>query len=460
MRKNSDYVFVAIGAQKAARLNIEGNDLPGVTDPLEYLRRANSNQQLPVARNVVVIGGGNTAMDVARTVMHKSGGNCVVSIVYRRGTEDMPAAPDEIAACRAEGIRILELLSPVKIIGNEHGVIGLVCKRMRAGDPDDTGRRKPVEIPGSEFAMECDLIIPAVGQEKLIDFCEPALLQTRDRTLETRLPGVFAGGDVHGGPANIISAIADGKKAAEEILSKAGINESHRQVESNPDEISARMFRKGIRYNPGFDDNSAYQEDELSHRQAVEESERCLGCDELCSICVTVCPNRANVMYSIDNEPILLQKAIINPDLEIVFQDDITFTMAQKIQVFNLADFCNECGNCTTFCPAAGKPFADKPRFFMNLEKFRNASDGFFLNYTPDKKVLIRKRDSKISTLSLKDGKYYYENEMVMACFIGEEFDMIHVRFYDQNLKEYTFEEAAEMRLLIKTFSWFTGSAK
>jgi putative selenate reductase len=122
--------------------------------------------------------------------------------------------------------------------------------------------------------------------------------------------------------------------------------------------------------------------------------------------------------------------------------------ISQSYQVLNIADLCNECGNCTTFCPTSGKPFADKPRFFISIEKFRQSNSGFFLSKLEKKTVLIKKEQNTVSTLSYDGDKLIYENESVLACFLNPGFELIHVRFFDRNLTKYHFKEAAEMYVL------------
>jgi len=198
----------------------------------------------------------------------------------------------------------------------------------------------------------------------------------------------------------------------------------------------------------------------LSIEEAVQESSRCLHCDELCNICVTVCPNRANFSFSLVPQHLFLQKAILSENKEVVFTDGNELHIKQDHQVINVADFCNECGNCTTFCPTSGRPFKDKPRFFINIPKFKDSEGGYFFNINNNKTILIKKCVNDFSTLSVENENYIYQNEKVKACFLPD-FTMVYVKFLDQELKEYEFEEAAEMYVLfnaLKDMLFFKGN--
>ncbi|HPI30928.1 MAG TPA: hypothetical protein PLS26_10425, partial [Bacteroidales bacterium] len=280
---------------------------------------------------------------------------------------------------------------------------------------------------------------------------------------KTQINGVYIGGDALRGPATVIQAIADGRKAAAEILNtvtdlpvKLKNNRQHTYNDLMTRK-SIRQYRQTALANTEPKTLSLTEPDSigLSEEDATTEAARCLHCDELCNICVTVCPNRANFAYELQPQRILLQKAVLKDDKEIVFEDDSEWSIHQQHQVLNIADMCNECGNCTTFCPTAGRPFADKPRLFIDLIKFKDADNGFFMNTINDRTILIKKTDGIIKTLTLADDRFVYEDEQVKAYFLPGDFEMIHVRFIDHQLKEYGFAEAAEMFVLFNIFKNF-----
>lgn len=237
LREQFDAVFIANGAGLPTFMNVPGENLKGVYSANEYLTRVNlmaaynPDSQTPVLkpRRAAVVGGGNVAMDAARTA--KRMGAERVAIVYRRGKAEMPARVEEVHHAEQEGIDFELLALPVEILGNEkHWVTGLKCLRMKLGEPDASGRRKPEPIPGSEFVVECEMVISALGSRAnpLLTATSPDLkLDKRgniivDENGMTSMPGVFAGGDIVRGAATVILAMGDGKKAAASIQAYFG----------------------------------------------------------------------------------------------------------------------------------------------------------------------------------------------------------------------------------------------
>ena len=201
--------------------NIEGEDLEGVYDGLDYLRQVNLGKPVKLGKDVAVIGGGNVAMDAVRSARRLGSGNAF--ILYRRGFEEMPSRPEEIEACKEEGIPIHILAQPVRFIGKNGRVKAIECVRTRLTEPDASGRRSPVPVPGSEFTVEVDAVITASGQESewacLTPECACTVtgwgtMRVDPLTLQSDDPDIFAGGDAARGPKSVVEAIADGRQAA------------------------------------------------------------------------------------------------------------------------------------------------------------------------------------------------------------------------------------------------------
>lgn len=213
--------YLAIGAHKSRRLFIQGERLPGVFPGVEWLKQINLGAKIPMGKKVIILGGGNVAVDVARVVVRL--GTEQVEILYRRSKKEMPAIPEEVAVAQREGVRIHFKTSPTAIRKSKKGGLELECLKMRPGETDDQGRRKPVPIEGSNFFLSADLIVTAVGQEvdskRLTDFkINPdGTIWVDPKTNQTSLKGVFAGGDSVTGPGWAIEAIADGKRGAASI---------------------------------------------------------------------------------------------------------------------------------------------------------------------------------------------------------------------------------------------------
>lgn len=215
-------IFIGVGAHKSQNLRMEGEDLKGVVHALDFLWGVNSGEKTEVGKNVIVIGGGNVAIDAARTALLHGANE--VTVFYRRSREEMPANPWEVKEAENEGVKIELLVAPKRILGKNERVSALECIRMQLGEPDESGRRKPVPVEGSEFTRGADMVILAIGEVSDLGFLPKEITLNEDGTvwvnpvtMETSLQGVFAGGDVVAGPASVIEAIRDGKRAAVSI---------------------------------------------------------------------------------------------------------------------------------------------------------------------------------------------------------------------------------------------------
>jgi glutamate synthase (NADPH/NADH) small chain len=223
-KEGFEAVFIGVGAHDSRKLGVEGEDgTEGVLHGVDYLRRVLTGEELDIGQNVVVVGGGNVAIDVARTALRK--GSNQVFILYRRSKEEMPASKAEIHHLEEEGVRIEMLASPVKIHAKDGKMTGVECIRMELGEPDDSGRRRPVAKEGSNFVIEADSIIPAISQnvnhkaDKGIEFklTSWGTYDVDPDTLQTNVEWIFAGGDNVLGPQTAAKAVYQGKVAAESI---------------------------------------------------------------------------------------------------------------------------------------------------------------------------------------------------------------------------------------------------
>ena len=213
--------FLSIGAHRSAKLDIPGERLTGVLPGVEFLRDLNLGRGMKIGKNICVIGGGNVALDVARSAIRL--GAEKMSIYYRRSRDQMPAIPEEVEEAIREGIEIHFLASPVRILGRGEKAVGMECVEMKLGDPDKTGRPRPIPMEGSVFKVQADTIIAAIGQRvdrsslKGFETHPDGTVRVHPETGATSVKGVFAGGDVVNGPGWAIDAIAAGKKGAVSI---------------------------------------------------------------------------------------------------------------------------------------------------------------------------------------------------------------------------------------------------
>ena len=309
MADGFDAVFLGLGAHKGIELGIPGEDLEGVCQGVDFLRELNLTGTTTVGKKVCIIGGGNVAIDVARSAVRL--GADEVTILYRRTRKEMPAWEEEIVAAEAEGTKIIYLAAPQMVVEEKGHVKRLRVIKMELGEPDSSGRRRPVPIPGSEYDIEMDQLIPAIGQQpdlSAIENCEDLRIskwnttQVNPVTFATDMTGVFSGGDVQTGPGVAIGAIAAGMEAAVSIVRylKGQDMEAGRQlsVVENPEfrPIMEDMDEESRYKMPelALEDRAGnFDEVELGYgrEEGQKEAARCLNCGYCseCMQCVDAC---------------------------------------------------------------------------------------------------------------------------------------------------------------------------
>lgn len=309
-----DAVYLACGAHQGAKLGIPGDDLPGVVDGISFLRKVNQDQKVEIGTRVAVIGGGNTAVDAARSSIRL--GAKEVEVIYRRSEGEMTAYAEEVGAARFEGVTIQYLAAPLAL-ALKNGVLELTLTRMELGKVDASGRPGPVPVEGTESKKEFDNVIAAIGQVPVgtrslgVALGKGDFIQTDAATLATDKPGIFAGGDAATGPASIIDAIAQGRKAAASIDRYLGGSGQIDQALAPPEQtvvvVDCRVEGRSRVVMPciSLEERTcsfAAVESGLSQGLAIKEAERCRGCDarqyeiklygagcKECSYCAEVC---------------------------------------------------------------------------------------------------------------------------------------------------------------------------
>jgi NADPH-dependent glutamate synthase beta subunit-like oxidoreductase len=298
-------VFLAPGAHIGTPLGVEGDKLPGVFDGASFLRDANLGNKINVGKRVAIIGGGNVAIDGARVALRLGAED--VRILYRRTRAEMPASAEEVEAALEEGIKIDFLTGHVKV-SQKNGRLALTCNRMELGEPDASGRRRPVPVKGSEFDLDLDIVIGAIGQAPDIPAgfgvktARGNIIQADGKTLLTSRKGVWAGGDAVTGPDSVIQAIAAGRLAAKEmdryLGGKGDIDEvltKDRNIGScagtTPEEFST-MHRVKMPAMPPDKVKNNFTEVELGfyNDDAVFEGRRCFQCGFRHQITPAPCP--------------------------------------------------------------------------------------------------------------------------------------------------------------------------
>ena len=306
-------IYLAIGAHKNLQLNIPGEDGEGVIPGVDFLRRVNLGELTKLEGQAAIVGGGDVAIDAARSALRL--GAEKVTILYRRTSAEMPARENEVEDALAEGVEIQYLTAPQQILTKDNKVVGVQCIRMELGEPDSSGRRRPVPVPGSEFIVKTDWVLPAIGQRPDSAFLADAagLELSRWGTIEadavtftTNVEGVFAGGDAHTGPWVAIGAVAAGREAA--ISISRYLQGEDLRAGREPTEIPQDNFRpipEEIEIRPRAempmvalaDRQTGFTEVELglTDEQARSEAEKCLNCMSCCECleCVATCKAEA-----------------------------------------------------------------------------------------------------------------------------------------------------------------------
>lgn len=426
LAEENDAVYIAVGAQESLPLGIPGEDAAGVLDQLSFLSAVRRCEPTGIGSHAVVIGAGNSAMDCARAARRLVGENGSVTIAYRRTRKEMPADIEEIEAALDEGVRIVELCAPEEVLADGGRVSGLRCRRMRLVPDPDGGRPRPVPTDET-FTLGADTLIVSIGQRVKASFLPDAMtLKADPHTSQTSLPNVFAGGDAVRGAATLINAVADGRHAAETILSRLGLSAQAATAtpsdERRPDLDGLRIRQATRVMGPALPERSP--EDRLdfdpairtlTEEEAMDESRRCLQCDLVCNVCTTVCPNRANIALLSLPMPHPVQVAVRDGD-GVRVETLSNRRLEQSYQIVNIADACNECGNCATFCPSAGAPYRDKPRIHLSRESFDNAPDGYRLA-SPSR--LEGKRGGKAFSLAAEKDGFVFESDALIAHLDG-----------------------------------------
>ena len=332
-RQGYTHILFAVGAWKPGRLDIPGNVKPVIA----WMRAVKAGKRETLG-HVAVVGGGNTAMDAARLALRV--GAASSTLVYRRTKKYMPADAEELELAMADGVRFLELVSPVEQKDGK-----LLCRKMKLGEPDESGRRSPVDT-GETVELPCDTVISAVGER--VDDDELAAygihVGAKGRpSFATNLPGVYTAGDALRGPATVVEGIADAAAFAEEVVGHA--HEAAIPEKAIPSRESC-IAKKGVLC-----------------ESAKREGDRCLSCNTVCQVCADVCPNRANVVIAL-------------PD--------------GRRQILHVDRMCNECGNCAVFCPYDSAPYKEKLTLFHDRAGFDESPDNQGFLPLGGHRVLVR----------------------------------------------------------------------
>ncbi len=457
IQKGYSSVFIAIGAHKGKKLNIPGEeDFEGFLDAVTFLRGVNFDEPKKPGEKVIVIGGGNSAIDAARTAIRL---NCEdVNIVYRRTRNEMPANDAEIEEAENEGVNIHYLASPVNIIGKNGKVSGMECVKMELGEPDDSGRRRPIPIKDSEYVINADVIIPAVSQEPDLTFLPNKhklniskwnTLVANKSTMETNIPGVFAGGDAVTGPNTVIDAIAQGHIAAESIdrfVSGKSQNrtafptrqfetEVQRNFKAQPKTKRAEMPMEDIKSRTTNFDEVEFGFEEA---QAIAEAQRCLRCGPCseCYTCVPDCDKGLAILSNEDGDCLFRyppnfsiqenQNQIIQGELKSKGTGTVSFQVNSVVPSVQ-EKLCRGCGDCLKVCEYSAcelVPIGDDV-FISRINPDICRGCGTCVAYCPSSAIKPGHYTSNWLEYKLKNIQPNTKNVVVFSChWNGSTFDM------------------------------------
>ena len=379
-----DYIFVAVGAEKSSDPGIKGNG--PVESAISFLYRSKQGERINLGKNVVVIGGGNTAMDAARMALRSAGVESV-TVLYRRSIDEMPCDREEYDMAIRDGVSFAFLASPDTFQDGK-----LVAKKMKLGDADASGRRRPVDT-GETLELDCSYIISAIGEKADLEVLKAL-------SFEEEKDGLYLIGDVKTGPSTVVRCIASAREAVESAIEDVYdkmLEQENDECDCDCDDHSEHECTCGHEHEHGHecscghnhdDDDDEYDdedEDDMSEMREAEdlffqairdkkaritpsisapdqvfisrEAARCVECSYLCTKCVEVCPNRANVAIDLRDTGLF---------------DD-------PFQILHVDAYCNECGNCATFCPHMGEPYLKKFTLFSREDDFESSTNSGFI---------------------------------------------------------------------------------
>jgi len=363
---------------------------------------------------------------------------------------------------------VVEMAKPQQLLIEDGKLRALQCQRMEfRGDRDASGRKIPHEVSGSSFEIPLDTLILAISQHAILDFFdeEPiavnqwGYIRADPNTFETSVPGVYAGGDVvNDGPSSIVEAAADGKAIAKAILDQRPADTQTVHAFDTTELLlkrSHRQWRVPVPHT-AIEGRHNFNEVVLTYneQQARTEAARCLDCHQYCSICVGVCPNLALQTWQTEPFEVLLQDLHLGPD-GISTTPGKTWSVEQAFQIAVLTDFCNECGNCTTFCPTAGEPYRDKPRLYLDRTEFEAQQDNAFMVFRgTDQWAMDARWQGRTHRIELTE-KLNYRGPLFSARLDPDTFELEQIDATETagDSDKLSLEPVAAMYVLLKGFS-------
>ncbi|NCA86536.1 MAG: FAD-dependent oxidoreductase [Clostridia bacterium] len=446
--ENTPYIFIATGAAKPLPMGIQGEDSEGVTDGITFLLQVRDSATHPKGNNFAVIGSDDLAADAARAAQRLMEGKGNVTLISPVPAEEMLIDQSIKDALAEENIELIEATETIRVIARSGHVAGLELASIYEDDY------------AQPYILDFDAVISCMGTQADIDFFDLQKLQPRKGSNATKMKRVFAGGSLLDPSATTLQVIGDARRAAYEIVMDSGVvlpaNLFRQTKNVDIEKLKVQKSQREKPYNGEIVPAAERKGFELITKtlkplRAVKEAARCLQCDTICNVCVAVCPNRAMLGFEIaDDDRLIPAVSFAGEKFKVAYHHKIP--VRQRFQVLNIADWCNECGNCTTFCPTAGSPYRDKFRLYFNRQKFNadNNPEALLLTGSGDHRVLTLKKEGNLTTLTENWDALIYEDDNCMAVLDKVNFRIQHIDMFIDVEVVHEIPAIAEMKILFK----------
>ncbi|HZK08955.1 MAG TPA: FAD-dependent oxidoreductase [Bacteroidales bacterium] len=455
--ESSQYIFIATGASKPLMMGIQGEDSEGVVDGISFLQQIRANTLQLTGNHYAVVGSDDLAADAARAAQRLIDDKGSVTLISPVPAEEMHIDQSIKDALADENIEVIDATDTVRVIARAGQVSGLELAEIYEDDY------------AQSYILEFDTVITCLGTEADIDFFDIYKLNPRKGSNATRMKRVFAGGSLLDPSATTLQVIGDARRAAYEIVMDSGVVLPANLFRQTKDvDINKLKVQKSQRENPYYAEIVPVAERRgfelitktLKPPRAVKEAARCLQCDTICNVCVAVCPNRAMLGFEVaDDDRLIPAVTFAGEKFKVAYHHKIP--IRQRFQVLNIADWCNECGNCTTFCPTAGEPYRDKYRLYFNHQKFNtdNNPEALLLTGSGNYRVLTLKKDGNLTTLTENWDALIFEDDNCMAVLDKVNFKIQHIDMFIDVEGIYEIPAIAEMKILFKAVKDLAATA-
>jgi putative selenate reductase len=448
IRANSQHIFIATGASKPLQMRVQGEDSEGVVDGISFLKQARAGTLHLKSHNFAVVGSDDLAADAARTAQRLIQDKGSVTLISPVPAEEMLIDQSIIDALAQENIQLIDATEAIRVIARAGQVAGLELAGIYEDDY------------AQPYILDFDAVVTCLGTEADIDFFDMNKLQPRKGSNATKMKHVFAGGSLLDPSATTLQVIGDARRAAYEIVMDSGVvlpaNLFRQPKEVDIEKLKIQKSQREKPYTAEIVPAAERKGFELITKtlkplRAVKEAARCLQCDTICNVCVAVCPNRAMLGFEIaDDDRLIPAVSFVGEKFKVAYHHKIP--VRQRFQVLNIADWCNECGNCTTFCPTAGSPYLHKFRLYFDRQKFNaeHNSEALLLTGSGNYRVLTLKKEGNLTTLTENWDALIFEDDNCMAVLDKVNFKIQQIDMFVDVDGIYEIPEIAEMKILFK----------